>query len=163
MGNRRNSLKLNRLANRLYRDSFSFSRTEANYYIARRRFIDARRRFIDDEIVPQASKFSKLCDKVAEKLKQFATDHPTIAKVIRGILKIRIILGSITTGVYAANTVRQLIALCSATKGQLEAFKGATGFHPGVFIAIKGAIVLINAIEIFAQRKLVKALTPDQA
>lgn len=152
---------MRRINKKSKRISKRISDSKANYIIARRRYIDARRRYIDDEIAPQASKLSRMCDKVAAKLKQFATEHPAIAKVIRVILKIRVILGSIVMGSYAVGMAGEIVSLCVAGKEGIGLFKRETGVHPALAIALQSAVLLLGTIEIFAQRKLAKALTPE--
>lgn len=137
------------------------SDAKANYIIARRRYIDARRRYIDDELAPGASKLSSLCNKAASALKKFATDHPSIAKVIRILLKIDSVVGALLNTANVALVAVQLKVLCTQGKSVVEEAKAAGMMDPRLRVALNIAITAFNFGLSFAKIKLANALTPE--
>lgn len=131
-----------------------------------KRYIDAkvrrevRRTFICDGLIDD---LKKACDRGAQKLKVFATEYPTVAKIIRIILKISgacnvILAGASVTGVTVAHMAARSRRELDAAYEELARMHGTT---PGVLKV--GMIVgtISHILWAILKFKVANALTPD--
>lgn len=131
-----------------------------------KRYIDAkvrkevRRRLVCDGLIDD---LKKACDRGAEKLKVFATEYPSVAKIIRILLKISGTFNGIAAGtVVGANGIAYLAA---RSKRELDAAYEETarmyGTTPGILKV--GMIVgtISHILMAIIKFKVANALTPD--
>lgn len=132
---------------RRYRDS------QAKLIIAKRRYQDALRRYRDAEDDAKRSKLAVFIEKVESKLAKFKQDHPSVAKVIRILLKIDSCIRAIGAGLGTGNVIGQIISLTKSGKQEIGGLKGVL---PGAIHML--VVSAFNACASYAEWRVAKGL-----
>ena len=131
---------------RRYRDS------QAKLIIAKRRYQDALKRYRDAEDEAKRSKLAVFIDKVNAKLEKFKSDHPSIAKVIKILFKIRSVMSGAGAGIAGAGAATTIIV--SLTKKGKEELGGLKQVLPGSLYML--VVSVLSAIQSYVDWKISK-------
>ena len=131
---------------RRYRDS------QRKLAIAKRRYADALRRYRDAEDDTKRSRLAVFIDKVNAKLEKFKGDHPSIAKIIRILFKIRSVAAGAGAGIAASGSAITIIA--SLTKRGKEELGGLKKTLPGAIYLL--VVSVLSACQSYVDWRISK-------